>query len=161
MIFDTLLGAGVGDQEVGGGYQILLAAIGICAPLLTAALGWIGAKIVQYFDAKIANEILSGTLAKLTTTVTTLVREAEQVAVAGYKAAKDVNSLGGSSLTVEEGEQIKQAVVYKIQSLWGPKGVSELGKILGLSDEGVVCFLGAKVEETVRLEKENSNVINK
>jgi hypothetical protein len=140
-------------EKVSGSMNWILAILVVCAPVLTAAITWASVKFADLIKARTKNELIGGILARLTTSAFTLVREAEQTAVAAIKAARDPKSPGGEELTKEEGEQIKKAVVDKLKEVWGVKGLHEAGKILGLTDAGLDKFISAKVEEAVFVEK--------
>ena len=65
------------------------------------------------------------------------------------KGAKKAESPGGSKITKAEGERVKKAAVDQLKSYWGAKGLTELGRILGLSSDGVGRLLESKVEAAV------------
>jgi hypothetical protein len=125
-------------------------------PLMGAALVWLKVKLIAWIQAKTKNEMIAGMLARLADSVVTLVREAEQTTVAAIKAAKDPKSPGGVNLTKAEAENIKAAVIAKFKEIWGVKGLAEAGKVLGLSEDGLLKFISAKVESAV-LAESNSN----
>jgi hypothetical protein len=125
----------------------------LMSPVFAGLLAWLSARVATYIKAKVANEAYSTMLARLSDTVFTLVREAEQTAVAEIKRAKDDGSPGGTRLTAEEGAQIKEAVIQKFRRLWGPAGLLRLMRVLGLTDGMLEDFLAAKIEEAIHMEK--------
>lgn len=140
-------------EKVSSGLNWFFAILVVCAPILTAGLTWASVKLADMARAQTKNALVGGILARLTDSAFTLVREAEQTAVAAIKAAKDPKSPGGVELTKEEGEQIKKAVLDKLKEIWGVKGLHEAGRILGLTDAGLDKLVSAKIEEAVFVEK--------
>lgn len=129
----------------------------ILSPAILALLAWLGVKLAGWLRAKTKNELVGGMLARLTESVFTLVREAEQTAVAAIKAGKDPSSPGGTKLTKAEAEKVKADVIAKLKELWGMKGLKEIGKVLGWTEASVTSFLEAKVEEAVLADKVVAN----
>ncbi len=134
-------------------WDLLLNILQLCAPILTAVLGWIGIKVAALIRVKIKNQLVASAMVRLTDAVITYVREAEQTMVTSYKTAKKADSPGGEKLSAVEATRIKEDVVAKIKALWGIKGLEQLGKILGLSDTTLTDYIHAKVEEVVQVEK--------
>ena len=122
-------------------------------PVFAGLLAWLSARVTSYIKAKVANETYSNMLTRLTDSVFTLVREAEQTTVAELKRARSEDSPGGTRLTPEEAAAIKATVIGKFKSLWGPEGIEMLMKVLGLRDGMFEEFIAAKVEEVVHMEK--------
>lgn len=122
-------------------------------PVFAGLLAWVSARVTAYIKAKVENTTYQGMLVRLTDTVLTLVREAEQTTVKACKAARDPASPGGAKLTAKEAEAIKATVVGKFKSLWGPEGIKLLMRVLGLRDGTFEEFISAKVEEAVHVEK--------
>ena len=129
----------------------------LMSPVLVGLLAWLSARVTSYIQTKVANQTYSTMLTRLTDSVFTLVREAEQTVVKEIKRAKSEDSPGGARLTPEEALQIKEAVVEKFKRLWGPAGLLELMKVLGLTDGMLEEFLAAKIEEIVHMEKRSSS----
>ncbi len=119
------------------------------SPLILALLGWLGMKLSTLIRTKIKNEMIGGMLARLNDSVFTAVKSVEQTMVRQLKAAKDPESPGGTQITKEEGEQVKSAALAEIKSYWGPRGLSELGSVLGLESGGLDKLLESKVEAAV------------
>lgn len=134
-----------------------LTLLDVLATVLTALLAWMGTRLATWLKAKSKNEVVGGMLARTTDVMFTLVREAEQTAVAGIRKAKEPGSPGGVHITQDEGKAIKDSVVKGFKDLFGPKGIEEIGKALGFTAEGVEKFLGAKVEEACLVENKARN----
>ena len=132
---------------------LLFTILEILSPIITAFLGWVSVRLAGWIKAKTKNEQVGGILARLTESTFCVVREAEQTFVKGMKAAKDPSSPGGTSLTEKEAEDIKRRVVAKVKDLWGPRGLKEARKVLGLDEGGVGRLIESKVEEAVHIEK--------
>lgn len=139
--------APVQDQPLSQGAQVALTALQVLGAALAAVLAWVSYHVTLWIKAKTKNELVGGVLSRTVELVFTLVREAEQTAVYELRKARDPKSPGGATITQSEGKQVKEAVVAKLKELWGPKGLDELGKVLGLTPDGVNKFLNAKVEE--------------
>jgi hypothetical protein len=139
--------APVDDKPLAAGAQAALTALYVLASALSALLGWVSYHVALWIKSRTRNELVGGVLSRTVELVFTLVREAEQTAVYELRKARDPKSPGGASITQSEGKQIKEAVISKLKELYGPKGLEELGKVLGLTPGGVSQFLNAKVEE--------------
>lgn len=125
----------------------------LLAPILMAVLTWASAKLGLWIKARVQNETYAGMLGRLNETLLTLVREAEQTAVAAIKAGRDPKSPGGVKLTKQEAEHIKDEVLAKFKKLWGTPGLMLLMRILGLDSGSLDEWLEAKVEALVLVEK--------
>lgn len=125
----------------------------LMAPVFAALLAWVSVKLTAYIKAKVKQQAYANVLLRLNDSVLTLVREAEQTLVREIKLARGDASPGGVRLTQEEAANIKEAVVVKFTRLWGPAGIEELMRILGLNSGVFEDFLNAKVEEAVNVEK--------
>lgn len=136
-------------EELDSKIQMAAAVYELLSPVMLLLLAYLAKKISDFLTAKVKNELLSGMLTRLNDTVFTYVREAEQTLVAELKAAKDPASEGGTALTKAEGENIKNKVLAKVKEALGPRGLSDLGKILGLTTEGVEGTIAAKIEAAV------------
>jgi hypothetical protein len=116
----------------------------ILLPILVAGLTWASAKLASFINAKVKNEYLKGTLARLNDAVLASVKEAQQVAVQGLKEAnKD------GKVTKEEAAKIKEDVLAVVKSHLGMRGLQELARVLGLDTEGVQKLLSSKIEAAV------------
>jgi hypothetical protein len=124
------------------------------APVIMAIFGWVSVRIAAWVKAHTKNTMIKGTLLRLNESILTLVREAEQTAVAELKKARSPDSPGGEKLTPEEAKEIKEKVTGNFKSLWGQRGLDELTRVLGFSNgESVEKFLGSKIEEAVYKDK--------
>lgn len=144
------------DKPLSQGAQVALTALQVLGAALVALFGWVSYHFSTWIKVKTKNELLGGMLARTTELVFTIVREAEQTMVYELRKARDPNSKGGAVITQSEGKQVKEAVMSKIKEIWGPKGIEELGKVLGLTPGGVNQFLSAKVEEACLAENARS-----
>lgn len=145
------------DEEASSGMQIFAYIWELLAVALVPGIAWVFAKLGTWLKSKIKNETLANMMARFTEAIGNLVMEAEQTSVAAIKAAKDLNSPGGTKLTKEEAKQIKNEVLQKFKDLWGPKGLDILAKILGFDSEGVEDFISSKIEALVSKEKKSGN----
>jgi hypothetical protein len=119
------------------------------SPLLLAALSWLSLRIAALISAKVKNERLQGILsrlddARLDDAVFVAVREVEQVFVSMLKTASE-----DGSLTVEERRQAKDAALQAARQYLGPRGLAELGKVLGMREDDVDRVIGTRVESAV------------
>ena len=125
----------------------------VFSPVFAALTAWAGVRLTALIKAKVQNEVYSGMLTRLTDSVLLVVREAEQTVVKGIKAARDPRSPGGQRLTEDEAERIKDEVLEKLKRLWGPEGLKELMKVLGLTEGVLDDFLLAQIEAMVVQER--------
>lgn len=126
----------------------------LLAPVLMTVLTWASVKAGLWIKAKVQNETYAGMLTRLNETLLTLVRDAEQTAVAAIKVGRAPDSPGGEKLTPQEAHMVKQAVVDKFKKLWGEEGLRLLMKILGLDSGSLDTWLNAKIEAMVVAEKQ-------
>jgi len=116
----------------------------IVLPVLLAGLTWASAKLAMYIRAKVKNEYLKGALVRLNDAVLAAVKEAQQVAVGGLKAAN-----ADGKITAEEKAKIKDDVLAVVRSHLGMKGLAEIAKVLGLDNAAMESLLSSKVEAAV------------
>ena len=140
---------GQDDPEVGGKVSMGLSVFEMLAPVITALLGWLALRLNGWLKTKIKNETLAGMLARTNDQVWSLVKEANQTAVAGLKAAHDPASPGGVKVLESELKKIKADVVSNFKKLWGAAGLAELGKVLGLDETTLDKWIGSRVEAAV------------
>lgn len=132
------------------------------SPVLTALLGWISVRLAAWIKAKTKNELVGGMLIRLSTSIISLVREAEQTSVLAIKKAKSSDSPGGEVLTPEEAADVRATVLDSFKALWGDKGMEELRTVLGLDGvESVDRLLVSKIEEAVHLEKREAEIVKR
>lgn len=140
------------DPPLSQSAQVALTILGMLGSVITALLAWVGVHASSWLKAKSKNETVGGMLARTSDMLFALIREAEQTAVYELRKARDPRSPGGAVITQSEGKQIKEAVITKFKELWGPKGLEELAKVLGLTSDGLTKYLNAKVEEACLVE---------
>lgn len=116
----------------------------VLAPILVAGLTWLSAKLAQLIKAKVKNEYLRGVLVRLDEAVFTAVKELQQTVVDAIKEAT-----ADGKITEAEKQRIKQAAIDNVKSHLGPKGLEELGHILGLGSGSVDGLIASKVEAAV------------
>ena len=114
------------------------------SPLLLAALSWLSLRIAALISAKVKNERLHGILSRLDDAVVAAVREVEQVYVSMLKTASQ-----DGSLTLEERRNAKDAALQAARTYLGPRGLAELGKVLGMNEDDVDRVIGTRVESAV------------
>jgi hypothetical protein len=123
-------------------------------PVLVAALSWGSLELVRWLRAKTKSTYLQGLLDRVNDTVMTAVKSAEQVTVAALRAAN-----ADGRITDEEKAAVKAKVLEEVKSHLGPRGLAEIGKILGLDDGALASLLGSKVEAAVLDLKARSAVV--
>jgi len=111
-----------------------------------AAMGvyWLGVRAGELIQARVDNEALRCVLLRLNDAVVTAVKDLEQSVVDEVKAAAE-----DGRISREERRRIKEKAVRHVKSYLGPKGLKELGGVLGLWDLAVEDFIGSKVEAAV------------
>jgi hypothetical protein len=114
------------------------------SPLLLAALSWLSLRVAALINAKVKNERLHSVLSRLDDAVFVAVREVEQVFVSLLKTASQ-----DGSLTADERRQAKEAALQAARSYLGPRGLAELGKVLGMNEDEVDRAIGSRVESAV------------
>lgn len=119
------------------------------SPIVLLIITVVSAFLTKYIHEKTKNATLAGMLGRLNEIIWDEVRAAEQVAVAGIKAAKSPSSDGGVKVTKAEGDKIRRDVLDRIKENFGMAGLQKLGKILGLGGKGMAKMIEAKVEATV------------
>lgn len=118
------------------------AAVAVGASL--GAFVWLAVKLGGLITAKVKSEYLSGALARLDVAVRTVVKEFEQTVVGSIKAA----AVDGK-VTPEEILTIQADALALLKSYLGPKGLAELGRVLGLDERFLDEFLGGSIEAAV------------
>ena len=111
-----------------------------------AAMGvyWLGVRAGELIQARVDNEALRCVLLRLNDAVVTAVKDLEQSVVDEVKAAAEDGRISRG-----ERRRIKEKAVRHVKSYLGPKGLKELGGVLGLWDLAVEDFIGSKVEAAV------------
>lgn len=127
-----------------GWSDILPRIIEIVSPFLVAALAWAGAKFAGWLGTKTKNEYLQGLMLRLNEGVFTAVKGVQQSYVDAIKRGR----ADGHLSDVEKKAAVNQAL-GSLKSYLGPKGLDELGKVLGLDGLAVDQFLGDKIEAAV------------
>ncbi len=116
----------------------------VLSPVLLAALTAATTKFAELIRARVQNEYLKGLLLRLDDAVLTAVKNLEQSTVEQIKAAS-----ADGKITDAEKQQIRAAALAAVKSNLGPKGRTEVVKILGLADEGMDGLLSSKIEAAV------------
>lgn len=138
--------------------EILTTLAQAAVPVLAAFLSWMSIRLTRWLKEKAHSEMTQRTITKTNESILTLVREAEQTLVQAIKEAKDETSPGGRKMTKEEACLIKNKVIARFKRLWGPEGIGELIKVLGIEDKAFEKYIEAKVEETVHTEKQRTSI---
>jgi hypothetical protein len=126
----------------------------VLSPVLLAAATWVAAKLAQLINARVRNEYLRGVLLRLDDAVLSVVREVHQVTVEALKSATVDGKLPPAAR-----ETVKRAAVGAIKSHLGVRGLTELGKVLGLNGDAVDRLIGTKIEAAV-LDLKAQRVLN-
>jgi hypothetical protein len=114
------------------------------SPLFVAALSWLSLRVAALINAKVKNERLHGILSRLDDAVFAAVREVEQVYVSMLKTASE-----DGALTAEERRQAKDAALQAARTYLGPRGLTELGTVLGMVEDDVDRVIGTRIESAV------------
>lgn len=122
----------------------------VCSPALLALIGWLSLKLADLIKAKTDNAYVQGVLLRLNDAVWTAVREVEQTMVGALKAT---NTDGSGKLTETSQANAKTAAINTIKEHLGPKGLAELGDIIGVAGPALDQFLGKRVEAVVNAAK--------
>ena len=125
-------------------HTLALKAFEILSPLILLLLAWIAARLATLIRAKTKNEYLRGTLLRLEDAVVAVVKELQQTVVNAIKRAS-----ADGVITPAEKEEIKKAAFDKIRSYLGMRGLSDLGRILGLDGAAVDGLIASKIEAAV------------
>lgn len=121
--------------------ELLLQILVWCSPALLGLLAYGFMKLNQFYSAKITNESLRGVLTRLNDSVETAVKSIGQSYVDTLKKSGD---FGPEARAVAKKQAIEVAKSYM-----GQKGLDEVKKVLGWSDDAVEANLGDKVEAKV------------
>lgn len=113
-------------------------------PFAVMGVVWLGGRAGDLIKAKVDNEALRGVLLRLDDAVVTAVKDLEQTVVDEVKAAAE-----DGRISREDRRRIKEKAVRQVKSYLGPKGLKEMGSVLGLWDLAVEDFIGSKVEAVV------------
>lgn len=124
--------------------EIALVTLQLLSPVLLAGLTWLVARAAALIRARVQNEFLRGVLVRLDDAVFTAVKDLQQTVVDEIKAAS-----ADGKISAAERQRIKVAAVTNVKSHLGPKGVVELGRILGLGAGALDGLMGSKVEAAV------------
>lgn len=124
--------------------EIALVALQILSPVLLAGLTWLAARVAALIQARVKNEHLRGVLVRLEDAVFTAVKDVQQSVVDEIKAAS-----ADGKISASERQRIKGAAVGNVKSYLGPKGVAELGRVLGLGAGALDGLIASKVEAAV------------
>lgn len=142
-------------EAINQGADIALTVYGVVGSVLVAALSWLGKKLNDLIKAKISNELISGTLTRLTSSINDAVAMVDQTIREEIKAAKDENSPGGSAITKEEAQKLKSAVWDELKKEYGGMdGISKLLGVIGISDkQAIESKVDTMIEATVNSQK--------
>lgn len=112
--------------------------------VVPAMLTWLGVEGAKWLKARTGNENLAAALTRLTDTVNTVVAEVQQTIVTELR-----KKTADGHLSAQEIAEIKAAALERIRKYLGPDGVQILGQYLKLDQNGVISFIGAKIEAAV------------
>lgn len=123
----------------------------VLVPFAAMGVHWLGSRAGELIQARVDNEALRGVLLRLNDAVVTAVKDLEQTVVDEIKTAAE-----DGRISREERRRIKEKAVRHVKSYLGPKGLKELGSVLGLWDLAIEDFIGSKVEAAVLDLRRNS-----
>jgi hypothetical protein len=124
--------------------EVLWMALQAAAPVLVAAATVAAAKLASYIGSKVQNEYLRGALTRLDDAVLVAVKELQQTVVAELKAAAENGKLDETAR-----KRVKDAALANVKSYIGPKGLSAIADVLGLSNEMLEQFVRSRIEAAV------------
>ena len=119
-------------------------ALQILSPVLAAALAWLSAKLAALIRSKTDNAHLQGVLLRLDDAIFTAIKELQITVVDEAKALA-----ADGKLSPAERQQVRSAAIANVKSHLGPKGLSEVRDVLGLTSASAESFLMSKVEAAV------------
>lgn len=116
--------------------------IKILTPLIITLGGVAMAHLTAWIKSKTHNTTITGALDVLKDVVAATVQELEQTTV---KALRDNNG----RLDGKVADTVKASALQKLKMLYGPEGLKDLAKRLGVSDDGVLRLIGTLIEQAV------------
>ena len=140
-------------NELQSGWELLGRAWVALAPVLIAALSYLSMKGAQLLQAKVKNEYLRGVLVRLDDALFTAVCEVQQVVVDRIKAES-------GKLDDAARERIKTAALDAVRTYFGPKGLAQVGRVLGIPASDVERHLETRLEATVYQLRSEGLVLN-
>ncbi len=115
----------------------------LAAPLLAAAT-WGVSKLSQLISTKVKNEYAAGVLSRLSYAALQAVKGVQQAFVDAIKKGRE-----DGVLTDEEKAYAAEQALAALKSYLGPKGLKEIGNILGLNGLELDKALSHEVEAAV------------
>lgn len=105
----------------------------ILSPVIVALLAWAASRLSDYIKAKVESERVASALVRITDSIVSAVKMVDQTVkqtlmAEKAKATAEV-SPGGTAITSEEAESLKDAVWHQLKVEYG--GVAGIEKILG------------------------------
>jgi hypothetical protein len=128
--------------------SIAITGLQVLSPVILALLGLFAKKLLQLIDARVRNETMRGILERLDQTALAVVSEVQQTVVDHLDAKAPKDSL----------LQARNAALLNLRALLGTKGLDEMKRILGLSEQDVEKLLITQIESKVHLLKTKSPV---
>lgn len=145
-----------GGPTAGAGWDVFATVYTIFGSAVLGGLGWLAQRVVKLINTKIANEILRGVLARLTTSVYDAVAMVNQTVKPEILAAKDPNGPGGTKFTQFEREQMLDKVWDALTAEYGGwDGIVKLvGKIGVGTRQAAHQKISTMIESAVRGQKQ-------
>jgi hypothetical protein len=138
-------------DPINPGTDMLLSLYGALGTVLTALLSWLSVRIAAWIKTKTQNELVGGTLGRLSDSVFTAVKLVNQTLKKEIEASKLPGSPGGTAITKDEATRLKSAAMAVLLAEYG--GLAGLTKVLGVlgltSEAAVTSWVGSKIEAAV------------
>lgn len=125
-------------------FDLFMQALPLITPFILAGLGYLSKLLADFIKAKTKNEYLSNVFVRLNVAVLDVVKSIEQNVI---KEIKQANQDG--KISAEEKQAIRSIAINSVKSYLGVKGLTQLGKILGLDDNALDSMIETKIESAV------------
>lgn len=119
--------------------------------VLAALVTFGGKKLIDYINAKTKNESVAGILARLVSTVQTVVLD-----VNGTVKPEVIKALADGKITDAEKKMIRDIAVARVKTHLGAKGLAEIVSILGVDPSLIDSFIGSHLEAAIEGSKDRS-----
>jgi hypothetical protein len=116
--------------------------------VLAALITFGGKKLIDLINVKTKNAVLAGVLARLVSTVQTVVLDLN-----GTMKADMINAAKDGKITDDEKAIIRAHAIAKVKAHLGAKGLAEIVSVLGVAPGLVDSFIGSHLEAAIESTK--------